>query len=141
MNIGIAALSEVQRPDSGEIMAGGYTYNWSGRSDGDHAQGVAVAVSNKLTPMIIEVILVNKSVMRLKIGHSLGIVSLVSAYAPTKASDPTVKNAFDTVFKSVPPGEILFSSWGISMDRLSLIEMVMRRVLVQWVWNCEPESN
>ena len=25
LNIGIAALSEVQRPDSGEIMMGGYT--------------------------------------------------------------------------------------------------------------------
>ena len=30
LNIAIAALSEVQRPDSGEIMEGGYTYNWSG---------------------------------------------------------------------------------------------------------------
>ena len=29
LNIGIAALSEVWRPDSGEIMAGGYTYYWS----------------------------------------------------------------------------------------------------------------
>ena len=47
LNIGIAALSEVRRQDSGEIMAGGYTYYWSGRSDGFHTQGVAVAVSNK----------------------------------------------------------------------------------------------
>ena len=43
-NIRIAALSEVRRPDWGEIIAGGYTYYWSGRSDGYHAQGVAVAV-------------------------------------------------------------------------------------------------
>ena len=57
MNIGIAALSEVWRPDSGEIMAGGYTDYWSGHSDGYHAQGVAVAVSNKLTP-------VNERIMR-----------------------------------------------------------------------------
>ena len=46
LSIGIAAHSEVQRPDSGEIMAGGYTSYWSGPSDGYHAQGVAVAVSN-----------------------------------------------------------------------------------------------
>ena len=51
LDIGLAALSEVRRPDCGEIMVGGYTYYWSGRSDGYHAQGV-VAVSNKLTPMI-----------------------------------------------------------------------------------------
>ena len=64
LDIGIAALSEVRRPDCGEIMAGGYTYWWSGRSDGYHAQGVAVAVSNKLTPMIIEVTPVNERIMR-----------------------------------------------------------------------------
>ena len=34
LDIGIAALSEVQRPDCGEIMVGGYTYYWSGHSDG-----------------------------------------------------------------------------------------------------------
>ena len=53
LDIGIAALSEVQRPDCGE-MVGGYTYYCSGRSDGYQTQGVAVAVSNMLTPMIIE---------------------------------------------------------------------------------------
>ena len=63
MNIGIAALSEVWRPDSGEFMVGGYTYYWSGRSDGYHVQAVAVAVSNKLTPMIIEVTPVNERII------------------------------------------------------------------------------
>ena len=53
LDIGIAALSEVRRPDCSKIMVGGYTYYWSGNSDGYHAQVVAVAVSNKLTPMII----------------------------------------------------------------------------------------
>ena len=57
LDIGIAALSEVRRPDSGKIMTGGHTYYWSGHSDGYHSQGVAVAVSNKLTPMIIELTL------------------------------------------------------------------------------------
>ena len=78
LDIGIAALSEVRRPDSGEIMAGGYTYYWSGRSDGCHAKGVAGAVSNKLTPMIIEVTPVNERIMRRRIRHSLGVISLVS---------------------------------------------------------------
>ena len=72
--------SEVRRPDSGEIMAGGYTYYWSGHSDGYHAQGVAVAVSNKLAPMIVEVTQVKERLMRLGIRHSLGVVSLVSVY-------------------------------------------------------------
>ena len=47
LDIGIAALPEVRRPDSGKIMAGGYSYYWSGRSEGCHAQDVAAAVSNR----------------------------------------------------------------------------------------------
>ena len=101
MDIGIAALSEVRRPDCGEIMTGGYTDYWSGRADGYHAQGVAVAVSNKLTPMIIEVTPVNKRIMRQRIRHSLGVISLVSVYAPTEASDLAVKEAFHAVLESV----------------------------------------
>ena len=77
LDIGIAELSEVRRPDCGEIMVGGYTDNWSGRYDGYHSQGVAVAVSNKLTPMIIEVTPVNELIMRRRIRHSLGVISLV----------------------------------------------------------------
>ena len=34
LDIGIAALSKVRITDCGEIMAGGYTYYWSGHSDG-----------------------------------------------------------------------------------------------------------
>ena len=103
MDIGIAALSEVRRPDCGEIMLGGYTYycHWSGRSDGYHAQGVAVVVSNKLTLMMIELTLVNERIMRLMIRHSLGVISLVSVYALTEASDLTVKNAFYATLESV----------------------------------------
>ena len=99
-SIGNAALAEVRRQDCGEIMAGGYTYHWSGRSDGYHAQGVAVAMSNKLTPMIIKVTSVNE-LMRLRINHSLGVISLVSVYAPTKASDLTMKDAFYATLESV----------------------------------------
>ena len=99
--MGIAALSEVRRPDCSEIMVGSYTYYWSGRSDGYHAQGVAVAVSNNLTPMIIEVTPVNERIMRQRIRHSLGVVSLVSVYALIEASDLTVKDTFYATIESV----------------------------------------
>ena len=100
LNIGIASLSEVWRPDCSEIMAGGYTYYWSGRSDGFHAQGIAVAVSNNLTPMIIEVTSINERIMRRRIRHSLGVISLVSENAPTEASDLNVKDAFYATLES-----------------------------------------
>ena len=101
LDIGIAALSEVQRLDGGEIMVGSYTCYWSGHSDGYHAQEVAVAVSNKLTPMIIEVTPVNERITRLRIRHSLGVISLDSIYALTEASVLIVKDAFYAALKSV----------------------------------------
>ena len=58
-------------------------------------------MSNKLTPMMIEATPVNECIIRLRISHSLGVVSLVSAYAPTEASDLTVKDAFYTTLESV----------------------------------------
>ena len=65
--------------------------------------------------MIIEVTPVNEPIMRLKIRHSLGVISLVSVYAPTEASDLTVKDAFYATLKSVlisAPDEIHFESGG-----------------------------
>ena len=117
LNISVVALSEVLRSDSGEITVAGYA-DWSGRSDDYHAQGVAVTVSTMLTPTIIEVIPVNECIMRLRIRHSLGVISLVYRYAPTEASDLTEKEAFHAALESVVhccPGEILFESWGRSM--------------------------
>ena len=58
-------------------------------------------MSNKLTPMIIEVTPDKERIMRLRIRHSLGVVSLVCVYAPTEASDLTVKDAFCATLESV----------------------------------------
>ena len=101
LNIGIAALSEVQRSDCGEIMTVGDTCDWSCRSDGDHTQGVAAAVPKKLITMIIEVTLVKEHIMRLRIHHFLGVVSLVSVFAQTDVSDLTMKDAFYAMLESV----------------------------------------
>ena len=51
--------------------------------------------------MIIEVTPVNERIMRLRIRHSFGIVFLVSVYAPTEASDLTVKDAFYAMLESM----------------------------------------
>ena len=87
--------------DRGEIMVGGHTDYWSGRSDVYHAQGVAVAVFNKLTATIIEVTPVNQHIMRLRICHSLRVTSLVSIYAPTETSDLIVKDELYSTLESV----------------------------------------
>ena len=114
-------------------MAGGYTYYWSGRSDGYHTQGDAAAVSNKLTHMIIEVTPLNERIMRLRIRHSFGVISLVSVNALTEASDLTVKEAFYPLLESVVdecPGRETLLVLGISVHKLAMLGIVMRHVLV-----------
>ena len=58
-------------------------------------------MTNKTPPMIIEVTPVNERITRRRIRHSLGVISLVSVYAPTEVSDLTVKDAFHAMLESV----------------------------------------
>ena len=90
-------------------------------------------MSNKLTPMIIEVTPVKEHIMRLRIRHSLGVISLVSVYTLTEVSDLTMKDAFYATLESVvhqcPSGDTC-SLGGFSLHRLELKWMVTRHVLV-----------
>ena len=54
-----------------------------------------MAVPDRLVPMVTEVTPVNERVMRLSITHTLGVISLVSVYAPTGVSEFSVEEAFD----------------------------------------------
>ena len=58
-------------------------------------------MSNKLTPMINEVTLVNERITRRRIRHTLCVLSLVFVHALTEVSDLTVKNVFYTTLESV----------------------------------------
>ena len=64
----------------------------------DRPQGrfeeVAVAVADRLVPMITEVTTVNERIMRLRITHTLGVISPVFLYAPTGLSGFYMKEAF-----------------------------------------------
>ena len=53
-----------------------------------------MAVVDRLVPMIIEVTPANERIMRLRITHTLDVISLVSVYAPTEVSEFSVKEAF-----------------------------------------------
>ena len=75
LRVEVVALSEVRRPGSGTISVGGYTYYWSGRSDGHHLQGVAIAISSRLQPSVVEVTPVDERIMVLRLKLSFGFVS------------------------------------------------------------------
>ena len=136
---------EVRRPDCSENMAGGYTDHWYGHSDGYHAQGVAVVVSNKLTPMIIiEATPVNERIMTLKICHSFGVVSLVSVYAPTEVSDLTVKDAFYATLESVVDHCLRRDTLLVLEDFNALADTDRddhEMCWFPWVWNQEPAQH
>ena len=56
-----------------------------GRPQG-HLDGVTLAVADPLVPMNTEVTPVNERIMRLRITHTLSVISLVSLCAPTAVS-------------------------------------------------------
>ena len=53
-----------------------------------------MAVVDRLVPMITEVTPVNERIMRLRISHTLGVISLVFLYAPTWVSEFAGKESF-----------------------------------------------
>ena len=44
----LLGLSETRRPGSGETSSKGFTYYWSGMSNGHHVKGVAIGISSRL---------------------------------------------------------------------------------------------
>ena len=84
LKMDIVGLSEKKRPSSGEISSRGFTYYWFGISNGDRLKGVALGVSSRLQLSVVEVIPVDERIMRLRLKHILGFMSLVTIYAPTK---------------------------------------------------------
>ena len=51
----MVGLSETRRPGSDKTSSEGFTYDWSGVSNGHHVKGVAIGVSGRLVPSVIEV--------------------------------------------------------------------------------------
>ena len=72
---------------------------------------MAVAVADRLVPMFTEISPVNERILRLRITHTLGVISLVSVYAPIEVSESSVKEAFypssRLVVDSCPKGDSL----------------------------------
>ena len=101
LDIALAALSEVRRPHSGLTSVEGYTFHWSGRSDGQHLAGVAFAVADWLAPFLLDVTPVSERILTLRLKHSLGVMFCVSLYAPTESGQLSVKNAFYSQLSSV----------------------------------------
>ncbi|KAG0730190.1 Craniofacial development protein 2 [Chionoecetes opilio] len=111
LKVDIVGLSETRRPGSGETSSGGYTYYWSGLSNGHRVRGVAIGISSKLQPSVVEVTPVDERILRVRMKHTLGFMSLVAVYAPTRMRKTEEKEMFyaklDSVLDQCPPRDTL----------------------------------
>ena len=101
LRVDMVGLSETRRPGSGETSSKGFTYYWSGTSNGHHVKGVAIGVSSRLQPSVVEVTPVDERIMRLRLKHSLGFMSVVAVYAPTEVCETEEKEMFYAKLDSV----------------------------------------
>ncbi|MFV0264599.1 MAG: endonuclease/exonuclease/phosphatase family protein, partial [Kluyvera sp.] len=111
LKVDIVGLSETRRPGNGEISSMGYTYYWSGMSNGARLRGVAIGISSKLQPFVVEVTPVDERIMRVRLKHTLGFMSLIAVYAPTEVCETEVKEVFfaklNSVLDQCPPRDTL----------------------------------
>ena len=79
---------------------------------------MAAAVADRLVPMITEATPVNERIIKLRISHTLGVISQDSVYAPNGVSEFSVKEAFyaqvQTVADSCPEKDTLIVLGGFN---------------------------
>ncbi|KAG0719096.1 Craniofacial development protein 2 [Chionoecetes opilio] len=72
---------------------------------------VAIGISSKLQPSVVEVTPVDERIMRVRMKHTLGFMSLVAVYAPTEMRKTEEKEMFyaklDSVLDQCPPRDTL----------------------------------
>ena len=101
LRVDIVGLSETRRPGSGEISSGGYTYYWSGCSNGARLKGVTIGISSRLQSSVVGVTPVDERIMLVRLKHTLGFMSLIAVYAPTEMSEFEEKEMFYAKLDSV----------------------------------------
>ena len=108
LRVDMVGLSETRRPGSGETTSKGFTYYWSGKSNGHHVKGVAIGVSSKLQPSVVEVTPFDELIMRLRLKH---FMSVVAVYAPIEVCETEEKEMFypnlDSVLHQCPRRDAL----------------------------------
>jgi len=93
-NIQVAGLQEVRWLDSGEVNIGGTAFIWSGRNDGKHQEGVALAIQRKLMSACVSWTPINERLLRARFRHASGFLSFIVESAPTENADTSVKEQF-----------------------------------------------
>lgn len=67
---------------------------------------MAVVISNRLEPAVVEVTDVDERIMRLRLKHTLRFMSIVAVYAPTEVCEKEEKQMFCAKI------ELTLDQWG-----------------------------
>ena len=94
-------LSETRRPGSGETSSKSFTNYWSSISNCHQIKGVTIGFSIRLQLSVVEVALFDECIMRLRLKHSLGFMSVVLVYARTEVCETEEKEMFYAKLDSV----------------------------------------
>ena len=95
LNVDIATLQETRLADSGTLREKDYTfYRQRKGSDEPREHGVGFAVKNTLLKMVEPNSNGSARLLTLRLNTTEGPVTLISAYAPTLATTPDLKDEF-----------------------------------------------
>ena len=113
LQVDIIALQETRLAENGIIRERDYSFFWEGKAaDKTKEHGVGFAIKNNLLGSIIPSSERTERLLKLQLQTSAGLVSLISAYAPTLAFASELKDRFfddlSAAISKVPLQEPLF---------------------------------
>jgi len=106
--INLMGLQEVRWHDSGELRIDNYTLLWSGPPTGSpRCAGVALAMDQLAARSLISWHPINPRLLSAVFQHSLGLLQVIVAYAPTEEASQYDKDTFyqdlDSVYQNLRP--------------------------------------
>ena len=109
----IVALQETRLSDSGSVRERDYTFFWHGRPENERREhGVGFAVRNSLLGSITPPSEGSERILTMQLNTTAGLVTLISAYAPTLTSTEEAKDMFydelSTVVGGIPASTSIY---------------------------------
>ena len=113
LKMDIVTLQETRLSSSGSIREKDFTFFWQGKPPEETRQhGVGFAIRNGLLGSVVEPTEGTERLLKIQLHTAAGMVSLISAYAPTLTSSAEAKDKFyddlDTLIREIPEQEPVF---------------------------------
>ncbi|KAJ7344584.1 hypothetical protein JRQ81_000534, partial [Phrynocephalus forsythii] len=95
LRMDIVALQDTRLPDSGSVKERNFMFFWQGKPSNETTEcGVGFAVRNTFLGLIIPPAVGSEKILSMQLHTTAGLVTLISAYAPTLSSPAEHKDKF-----------------------------------------------